>query len=48
LETIMGSDFVALMHEGQVVEFDNPQVLMKKSESRFYRLVNDLADGKEQ
>jgi len=45
LETIMGSDFVALMHEGQVMEFDDPKVLMRNSDSRFYRLVNDLTDA---
>jgi ABC-type multidrug transport system fused ATPase/permease subunit len=42
LETIVSSDFVAVMENGQVAEFDDPAVLLKNNSSRFFKLANDM------
>lgn len=40
IQTIMDSDRVLVMHEGEMVEFDSPENLLNDPQSRFSRLVN--------
>uniref|UniRef100_A0A6P7GJZ3 ABC-type xenobiotic transporter n=1 Tax=Diabrotica virgifera virgifera TaxID=50390 RepID=A0A6P7GJZ3_DIAVI len=41
IQTIFDSDRVLVMHQGEVVEFDKPDVLMADSSTYFYRLVQE-------
>ncbi|XP_069116797.1 ATP-binding cassette sub-family C member 10-like [Argopecten irradians] len=40
INTIMDSDRVLVMDQGQVAELDSPRVLLQNSQSLFYKLVN--------
>ena len=42
LNTIINSDRVLVLSFGQVLEYENPQVLLKDSSSEFYQLVQDM------
>jgi ABC-type multidrug transport system fused ATPase/permease subunit len=39
LNTIIDSDKILLLHEGQVAEYDSPEVLLANTQSRFFQLV---------
>ncbi|XP_072392166.1 ATP-binding cassette sub-family C member 10 [Diabrotica undecimpunctata] len=41
IQTIFDSDRVLVMHQGEVVEFDKPDVLMADPSSYFYKLVDE-------
>ena len=43
LNTIMDSDFILVMNDGQAAEFDNPKVLMRKPGGLFRELVEASA-----
>ncbi|KAK3914649.1 Multidrug resistance-associated protein 7 [Frankliniella fusca] len=40
IETIMDSDRVLVLGEGEVLEFDSPEILMEDRSSHFYNLAN--------
>lgn len=40
VQTIMDSDRVIVMEDGQILEFDSPMVLMEDVSSRFYQLAS--------
>ncbi|XP_052106560.1 ATP-binding cassette sub-family C member 10-like isoform X1 [Mytilus californianus] len=40
IDTILNSDRVLVMSEGSVAEFDQPNILLQKSESLFFKLVH--------
>lgn len=40
VRTIMDSDRVLVMGDGEVLEFDTPQVLLQDRESFFYKVVH--------
>ena len=42
LQTIIDSDKVMVMGEGQLLEYDSPQELMKQQTSYFTKLINEL------
>uniref|UniRef100_A0A1B6CRI6 ABC-type xenobiotic transporter n=1 Tax=Clastoptera arizonana TaxID=38151 RepID=A0A1B6CRI6_9HEMI len=44
VRTIMDSDRVLVMADGEVLEFDSPQILMQDRESHFYKLVHQDYD----
>lgn len=41
VQTILDSDRVLVMHQGEIVEFDSPDVLMSDSNSYFHKLVEN-------
>lgn len=45
LKTIMACDAILVMDQGQVVEFDSPQVLLQKKDSYFASLAAEHKDG---
>ena len=42
LQTIVQSDKVLVMGQGKVLEYEEPQTLLKRPESHFTKLVNEL------
>ena len=48
LQTIIESDKVMVMKDGQCAEFDHPQELLKNEESHFTHLVNQMRKDEEQ
>lgn len=40
IDTILNSDRVLVMSEGSVAEFDQPNILLQKTESLFFKLVH--------
>lgn len=42
LNTIINSDMIAVMSYGQLKEYDSPQVLLKRPDSEFTKLLNEL------
>ena len=44
LQTIMDSDKIMVLDAGRLVEFDSPQVLLKKEGSLLRALVDESAD----
>ncbi|XP_046853156.1 ATP-binding cassette sub-family C member 4-like isoform X2 [Xenia sp. Carnegie-2017] len=42
LNTIMDSDRVMVLHEGRLVEFDEPYELLQKNTSKFFELVQEV------
>lgn len=44
LQTIMNADKILVLDAGRVVEFDTPQALLAKSDSRFKALVDGSGD----
>jgi ATP-binding cassette subfamily C (CFTR/MRP) protein 1 len=45
IDTIIGYDYIVVMTDGRVSEFDTPTALMSNSESHFAQLVK--ASGKD-
>jgi len=41
INTIMDSDRIMVFHEGNIVEFDSPENLLKNPNSAFYRLAKE-------
>ena len=43
LETIVDADRIMVLDQGQLVEFDTPEVLLGNPNSRFAQLIRDAA-----
>lgn len=48
LNTIMDSDKVMVLNEGNVVEFNHPHVLLQDTEGYFYKMVQQTGKGESQ
>mmetsp|Transcript_14622 Transcript_14622/g.12873 ORF Transcript_14622/g.12873 Transcript_14622/m.12873 type:complete len:84 (+) Transcript_14622:716-967(+) len=46
LNTVISSDKVLVLDQGEVVEFDHPQTLLNDKSSMFYSLVRRLQQSK--
>jgi len=47
LQTIVESDNILVLADGQVVEFDKPQTLLLNKESHFTKLVEEMKNSGE-
>ncbi|RZB40367.1 hypothetical protein BDFB_014978 [Asbolus verrucosus] len=45
LNTVMDSDKILVLDNGKIVEFDDPQTLLKNPNGRFYKYFNEVGNN---